>query len=84
MLNPWRRVVALTAVCLMGTTGCDPQPTRVVSAESNGTTFSIMTWNLEWFYDEHVDDNYSQLAKEKSAPSRHDWEWRRDAVAAPA
>lgn len=42
---------------------------------------TVMTWNLEWFYDENQGDNYSKLAKEQSAPSRKDWEWKRDQVA---
>lgn len=41
----------------------------------------VMTWNLEWFYDEHRGDNFSDLAREQSAPSRGAWNWRRDAVA---
>ncbi|MCA9137731.1 MAG: endonuclease/exonuclease/phosphatase family protein, partial [Planctomycetales bacterium] len=36
---------------------------------------------LEWFYDDYDGDNFSELAKEKSTPSRRQWEWRRDAVA---
>ncbi len=42
---------------------------------------SVATWNLEWFYDEHQGDNYSDLAKSRSAPSRSEWEWKRDEVA---
>lgn len=42
---------------------------------------TVMTWNLEWFYDDDGGDNYSELAKEKTAPSRQDWDWRRDAFA---
>ena len=40
-----------------------------------------MTWNLEWFYDDDQGDNHSRLGKEKSAPSRAEWDWRRDAIA---
>ena len=40
-----------------------------------------MTWNVEWFYDEYSGDNFSDLAKEKSTPSREQWNWRRDAIA---
>lgn len=47
-----------------------------------GQTFSVMSWNLEWFYDEFAGDNFSKLAKEKSTPTRAQWDWRRDAVAA--
>ena len=43
-------------------------------------TLKVMTWNLEWFFDENASDNYSALAKEKSTPSREQWDWRRDAV----
>ncbi len=41
----------------------------------------VMTWNLEWFFDEQTGDNYSELAKQQSAPSRGDWNWKRNAVA---
>ena len=41
-----------------------------------------MTWNLEWFYDDVSSDNYSKLAREKSAPGRPAWAWHRDAIAA--
>lgn len=50
-------------------------------AASGAPTFTVMTWNLEWFYDEYQGDNFSKLAREKSAPSRAEWDWRRDAVA---
>lgn len=49
--------------------------------ESNPEPLTVMTWNLEWFYDDLPGDNYSKLAKEKSAPSRAAWDWRRDAIA---
>jgi endonuclease/exonuclease/phosphatase family metal-dependent hydrolase len=42
---------------------------------------TVMTWNLEWFYDDLPGDNYSKLAREKSAPDRAAWDWHRDAVA---
>jgi endonuclease/exonuclease/phosphatase family metal-dependent hydrolase len=44
--------------------------------------FSIATWNLEWFFDENTGDNFSELGKQQSAPSRAQWDWKRDAVAA--
>lgn len=45
-------------------------------------SLTVMTWNLEWFYDDYQGDNYSDLGKEKSAPDRQSWDWRRDAIAA--
>lgn len=55
---------------------------RDVSAQQEDGEFSVMTWNLEWFYDEYQGDNFSKVAKQQSAPSREQWEWKRDAVAA--
>ncbi len=52
----------------------------VASATEPG--FTVMSWNLEWFFDDSKQGNYSELAKEKSAPTRGLWNWRRDAVAA--
>ncbi len=42
---------------------------------------SVATWNLEWFYDDFSPDNRTDLGKEKSAPSRADWDWKRRSVA---
>jgi len=36
----------------------------------------IATWNLEWFFDDFKANNRSDVAKEQSAPSREEWEWR--------
>lgn len=47
-----------------------------------GEPLTVMTWNLEWFFDNETGDNYSKLAREKSTPSRAQWDWRRDAIAA--
>lgn len=43
--------------------------------------FVVATWNLEWFYDDYKGDNFGDLPKQQSAPSRPDWNWKRDAVA---
>ncbi len=43
---------------------------------------TVMTWNLEWFFDDSTRDNRSELAKEKAAPGRDAWNQRRDAFAA--
>lgn len=56
----------------------DPPATDGSGAEA----LTVMTWNLEWFYDEQQGDNFSDLAKEKSSPDRSAWDWRRDAIAA--
>lgn len=45
------------------------------------TDLSVMTWNLEWFFDDQTGDNFSDLAKRQSAPSRSDWNWKRNSVA---
>jgi endonuclease/exonuclease/phosphatase family metal-dependent hydrolase len=33
---------------------------------------------LEWFYDDYTGDNPSKLAREQSAPTREDWDWKLD------
>lgn len=55
-----------------------PQPAPRLDGAA---TFSVLCWNLEWFFDNESGDNYSSLAKEKTAPSRAQWDWRRDQVA---
>ena len=52
----------------------------VLSLTGDGR-LTVMTWNLEWFFDDQQGDNHSELAKEKSSPSRAAWNWRRDAIA---
>ena len=49
----------------------DPPPEKLVLA----------TWNVEWFYDNYAGDNYADLAKQQSAPSREDWDWKLAGVA---
>lgn len=78
--------VALSTACFL-LTGCGDFPAedaapRPAAGQPPGDGFSVMTWNLEWFYDEMTGDNFSPLAKEKAAPSRAAWDWHRDAVAA--
>ncbi len=69
-----------SAVGTIPTTINDTQ--RSVAPSGTAATFTVMSWNLEWFYDDDSADNYSKLAKEQSAPSRAQWDWKRDAVAA--
>ncbi len=42
---------------------------------------TVATWNLEWFYDDFKQDNSTDLSKEKAAPTRADWDWKRRHVA---
>ncbi len=66
-------------------TPVDPEAGKVkkeTTVQTDGIRrFSLMTWNLEWFFDNEVGDNYSKLAKEQTAASRARWDWKRDAVA---
>jgi len=55
---------------------------RNVARPDDVRQFSVMSWNLEWFFDNEIGDNYSKLAKEQTAASRARWDWKRDAVAA--
>lgn len=58
------------------------EPHSAAGSSSAAADFSVLTWNLEWFYDDQTSDNPSKLAKEKSSPSRAQWDWKRDRVAA--
>lgn len=44
-------------------------------------TLKVMTWNVEWMYDDNKSDNRSDLAREQSAPSKEYWQWKVSAVA---
>lgn len=80
------RQFVIAAICA-GVVSCayaeDPAAeNRSSDKNSTAEPLTVMTWNLEWFFDDNAGDNYSELAKEKSSPSRGDWDWKRDAVAA--
>ena len=64
--------------------GCAEEPASKSSDGSHAIKsepLRVMTWNLEWFFDDNSGDNFSDLAKEKSSPSRNQWNWKRDAIA---
>jgi endonuclease/exonuclease/phosphatase family metal-dependent hydrolase len=61
----------LLVVTLPEVATADPPPERLV----------VATWNLEWFFDDYTGDNFQELTKKQSAPSREDWEWKLAAVA---
>lgn len=42
----------------------------------------VVTWNVEWMYDDDLSDNRSELSKEQSAPSKDYWQKKLDNVAA--
>ncbi len=50
-------------------------------ADSPPERLVVATWNVEWFYDNYPGDNYADLAKQQSAPSREDWDWKLAGVA---
>jgi endonuclease/exonuclease/phosphatase family metal-dependent hydrolase len=52
-----------------------------VQADEKPKLLTIAMWNLEWFYDDHTGDNFSDLSKKMSAPSAADWQWKVEHVA---
>lgn len=68
------RILLLTTVVVLGH--------RNALAAPPPSQLTIATWNLEWFFDEHTGDTYSELAREQAAPNREQWNWKRDGVAA--
>ncbi len=76
------RILCVTCLVVALLPNCPAQsPDGGSGAKSAVEPLTVMTWNLEWFYDDEAGDNYSELAKEKTAPSRAEWDWRRDAIA---
>ena len=73
-----RNHFAAAVVCILL---LDGSLTATARADEPDERFRVMSWNLEWFYDDEDGDNYSKLAKEQSAPSRSDWNWKRDGIA---
>lgn len=51
--------------------GFDPAPPKL----------NVMTWNVEWMFDDNPSDNRSDLAREQSSPSKEYWQWKVSAVA---
>jgi endonuclease/exonuclease/phosphatase family metal-dependent hydrolase len=50
-------------------------------AEPLPDTLVVATWNVEWFFDDNRADNQSDLARQQSAPSAEDWQWKVENVA---
>ncbi len=77
IVDAWaRRLLCLAVTMAPGFTFADsprdPLPEKI----------TIATWNIEWFFDNYRGDNQSDLAKQMSAPSREEWQWRLESVAA--
>jgi endonuclease/exonuclease/phosphatase family metal-dependent hydrolase len=84
---------ALVCAGLMTIAACNPpaattsaagsaaKPAAVAGADPAPKQLVVMTWNVEWMFDDDTSDNRSQLAREQSAPSADHWQWKVDAVA---
>jgi len=62
------------------TSDCKAQDS-LVAHDPFPKSLRITTWNLEWFFDDDLGDNMSDLSKELSAPSQKDWNWKVQVVA---
>lgn len=60
--------VVCLIVCAVSLRPCAAQPYDPAPAN-----MSIMTWNVEWMFDDYVGDNRSKLSKEQSAPNSAVW-----------
>jgi endonuclease/exonuclease/phosphatase family metal-dependent hydrolase len=61
----------LFVIWLTPTALADPLPEKLV----------VATWNVEWFFDNYTGDNFNDLARSQSAPSRQLWDWKLARVA---
>jgi endonuclease/exonuclease/phosphatase family metal-dependent hydrolase len=65
-------------LCCLGLLGLS---FSVARADERPESIRIATWNVEWFYDDFKTDNKADLAKQNSAPSKEEWEWKLNEVA---
>ena len=77
LANCMRFVLRNATIPLFVGLGCAP-----VFADQPPEPLTIATWNLEWFFDDFKANNRSDVAKEQSAPSREEWDWKLYTVAA--
>jgi endonuclease/exonuclease/phosphatase family metal-dependent hydrolase len=71
--------MARTFACITLLLGClltlpaaaDPLPEKLI----------VATWNVEWLFDNYTGDNSNDLARQQSAPTREDWDWKLAGVA---
>jgi endonuclease/exonuclease/phosphatase family metal-dependent hydrolase len=66
----------LCALGLAQETAVSKSTTNEWPADRAPEELKIATWNLEWFFDDFKANNRSDVAKEQSAPSRQEWDWR--------
>lgn len=59
----------------------EPDSTAHPNADPPPAKLVIMSWNVEWMFDDNKQDNRSDLAREQSAPSHEYWQWKVNAVA---
>ncbi len=73
MLRPFCGLLLLIGAWLLLTAPAlaDPPPEKLV----------VATWNVEWLYDNYAGDNWADLAKQQSAPSREAWDWKLAGIA---
>lgn len=50
-------------------------------AEERPPKLVVATWNLEWFFDHYTGDNFNDVPRQQSAPTREDWDWKMAEVA---
>ena len=76
------RITALTATLALIQLFAICPPAIAQPYDAPPRQLSVMTWNVEWMYDDFKGDNRSKLAKEQSAPSREYWNEKLQGVAA--
>ncbi len=76
-----RRVALYLALAILTTAATSPIA-RGQPYDAAPQQLRVMTWNVEWMFDDNPADNRSSLAIDQSAPSQAYWHAKRDGVAA--
>ena len=71
-----RSLVVCIAASWIAGVGFGQDAAKDWPADRAPSDLKIATWNLEWFFDDFKANNRSDVAKEQSAPSRAEWDWR--------
>ncbi|MEM7475858.1 MAG: endonuclease/exonuclease/phosphatase family protein [Planctomycetota bacterium] len=58
-----------------------PSAAKAQSYDEAPKELKVMTWNVEWMYDDYIGDNRSKVAKENSAPTKQFWDSKLKGVA---
>ena len=68
-------------ICLLSVSVCLCDGVEAQPYDAAPRQLRVVSWNVEWMYDDYQGDNRSDLAKQQSAPSQEYWQAKLSGVA---